>query len=104
MRGTLIGLVVFGLAGTLRAGVYDFDSERSARDIPPEQLRPAVSQVRLAGLAKESEYRSQVQERARNLELRRKEDLLSTRDLLKLSACYLRLNRPQDALRVLEDG
>jgi tetratricopeptide (TPR) repeat protein len=118
MRAILTGpLVTLGVLGVLlgtcssvRAGVY-LTKEAAvlppADLITPENVRFWVGEVRAAALPREpkpgSVHFTYLQEMAR-LEGLRAEDNLSTRDLVDLGGCYIRLGKYDQAVSVLRAG
>jgi tetratricopeptide (TPR) repeat protein len=108
-RGTLTVLLLWlGLGLPARAGVYN-SAERTA--LPPwDKLKFWVGELRgvrtLPGArpAPPGSERHRVETQARVLEAREKAGALSTTERADLGACYLRMGRFHDAIRVLEAG
>lgn len=109
MRGARVTLAVlaFGLgaAGPARAGVYHTGQQIGLPALA--QLRLAVGQLRairpVPGVPP-NPLRTQFERRAAELEAQERAGWLSTLDRVDLGACYIRMGRDQDAIRVLEAG
>ncbi len=112
MRGVRAALTVLAFwlvaCGPARAGVYHSGPQVP---LPPlHQLRLAVGQVRAVRTVRGSppavpgSLRDKYERRARELEAQDREGWLPTLDRVDLGACYLRMGREPEAVRVLEAG
>jgi hypothetical protein len=114
MRGVWAALTVLalwlGLALPARAGVYNTGEQLGWPTPPLDKWRLLIGQLRAvrtaAGAlpASPGSLRWRFERRAAELEAREKEGALSTLDRVDLGACYIRMGRYQDAIRVLEAG
>jgi hypothetical protein len=107
MRAILIGLALLGLATPVSAGFYN--TIETQPNIPWEKIRAVVSQLRAVAVAPKgrpdpSSLREGYLAQAAYLEKTRKDGTMATLDRVNLGACYLRLGRPRDAIRVLSEG
>ena len=112
MRGVRAALTVLaiwlGAGGPARAGVYHSGPQVPLP--PPGQLRLAVGQLRAIRAlrggppALPGSLREKYERRAAELEAHERDGWLSTLDRVDLGACYIRMGRDQDAIRVLEAG
>jgi hypothetical protein len=107
MRAILIGFALLGLATPVSAGFYN--TIETQPNIPWEKVRSVVSQLRAVavppkGRPDPSSLREGYLGQAAFLEQARKDGMLITLDRANLGACYLRLGRPRDAIRVLSEG
>jgi hypothetical protein len=107
MRGILIGLALLGLASPASAGFYN--TIEPLPIIPAERIPDIVRQLRAVanppkGRMDQGSLRAGYLGQAAMLEQAEKDGILSTIGRVNLGACYLRLGRPRDALRVLNEG
>jgi hypothetical protein len=112
MRGVLIGTAV--LAGWLagcpgaRAGLYN--SQENIPPIPPEKIKFWVGQLRGIAVERKGQpeeggsLRAKFLDEVARLEGLRREGAVSTIDRADLGACYVRLRKPSEAIRVLRQG
>ena len=110
MRSILFSLALLGLASPVSAGVYNlsYNSEPTP-NIPPERVRAEVLQLRAApvppaGRLDPGSPRAVYLQQAAALERARADGILSTVGRASLGACYIRLGRARDAIRVLSEG
>ncbi len=107
MRRGLVAVLAAWLGAGLpaQAGVYHTGQQIGLPALA--QLRLAVGQLRairpVQGVPPNA-LRSQFERRAAELEAQEKAGWLSTLDRVDLGACYIRMGRDQDAIRVLEAG
>ncbi len=105
MRRMGIALAALTLtAGLGRAGVYDLD-DPLPQLLPPmpanhDQIRLVLDPLRAAALPPKPNQDRPYDQQAAALE-KKGLGLLTTRDRIDLGACYLRMNRPNDAIEVL---
>ncbi len=104
----IAALAVALTAGAGRAGVYDLDDPLQAR-YPPlptnrDQIRLVLAPLRAAGVARQpNQPMSLYEQQAAELE-KKAPAAWTTTDRINLGACYLRMNRPNDAIRVLSEA
>ena len=110
MRSILLSLALLGLASPVSAGVYNLGNPfEPTVSIPPEKVRAAALAMRAApvpppGPLSPGSPRAVYLEQAAALERERANGTLSTVDRASLGACYIRLGRPRDAVRILSEG
>ena len=108
MRRMGIALAALALtAGLGRAGVYDLDDPLPLR-LPPlptnhDQIRLVLAPLRIAAQPRLPNQERPYDQQAAELE-KKAPGALTTRDRIDLGACYLRMNRPNDAIRVLSEA
>ena len=108
MGMAIAALAVALTAGAGRAGVYDLDDPLPPR-YPPlptnhDQIRLVLAPLRAAGVPRlPNQPRSLYEMQAAALE-QKTPGAWTTTDRIDLGACYLRMNRPNDAIRVLSDA
>jgi tetratricopeptide (TPR) repeat protein len=107
IRTVLAVLAVGLLAGSVRAGVYNLD-DPLPQHLPPlpylhEQIQLILGPLRKAALPPVLNQPGPYEVQAAKLERKAAQDL-TTIDRVNLGACYLRMNRPNDALRVLREA
>ena len=99
----VVAVLALGLlGGAARAGVYDLDDpmpQRVPLPIYHEQIQLILGPLRAAALPVQRTV-SPYEKQARSLERKAPGDR-TTFDCVDLGACYIRLNRPNDAVRVL---
>jgi len=98
-----VGLV----GGSVQAGVYNLD-DPMPQHLPPlpymhNQVQLVLGPLRKAALPPIANQPSPYEVQAAALEQKEPADL-TTIDRVNLGACYLRMNRPNDALRVLREA
>ncbi len=105
MRVVMAALALGLLGGAARAGVYDLD-DPLPQHLPPlpsdhAQIQLILQPLRAAGVPRQPNTPvSPYQKQAEALEAKAAGDR-TTADRIDLGACYIRLNRPNDAIRVL---
>ncbi|MFO0845870.1 MAG: hypothetical protein U0797_26390 [Gemmataceae bacterium] len=108
MSRVWVAVALLVCASPLPAGVYNL--EERIRRVNTDGVRGLVLELRAAALPSPKggltpeHFKSQVLAEAARLELLNRDGLLTTIDRVNLSACYLRLNRVPDALRLLSGG
>jgi len=116
MRGILIGIAVWvglGACPPARAGVYN--THELFYLPPPDGIRSWVGELRAVALESDPRVRSarpaqpgtlryDYLKEAELLEVRARDDTLTTVDRVNLSACSIRMRRFDDAIRVLKAG
>jgi len=105
IRVVVAALALGLLGGAARAGVYDLD-DPLPQHLPPlpgdhVQIQLILGPLRAATVPRQPQQEiSPYEKQAAALEKKAPGDL-TTADRIDLGACYLRLNRPNDAIRVL---
>jgi hypothetical protein len=107
IRIIIATLAVGLLGGSLQAGVYNLDDPLPGR-LPPlpflqDQIQLVLGPLRKAALPPVAGQPGPYEVQAAALEHKEPADL-TTIDRVNLGACYLRMNRPNDALRVLREA
>ena len=107
IRIVLAILAVGFLGGSVRAGVYNLN-DPLPQHLPPlpflhDQIQLVLGPLRKAALPPVAGQPSPYEQQAAELEHKEPADL-TTIDRVNLGACYLRMNRPNDALRVLREA
>jgi tetratricopeptide (TPR) repeat protein len=107
IRIVLAMLAVGLLGGSVRAGVYNLN-DPLPQHLPPlpflhDQIQLVLGPLRKAALPPVAGQPSPYEQQAAELEHKEPADL-TTIDRVNLGACYLRMNRPNDALRVLREA
>jgi tetratricopeptide (TPR) repeat protein len=107
MRIIIAMLAVGLLNGSAQAGVYNLD-DPLPQHLPPlpymhDQIQLVIGPLRKAALPPVANRPGPYEVQAAALEQKEARDL-TTIDRVNLGACYLRMNRPNDALRVLREA
>jgi tetratricopeptide (TPR) repeat protein len=107
IRIVLAVLAVGLVGGSAQAGVYNLDDPLPGR-LPPlpymhDQIQLVIGPLRKAALPPVANQPGPYEVQAAELEHKEPADL-TTIDRVNLGACYLRMNRPNDALRVLREA
>ena len=108
LRLVIAMLAVGLLGGAARAGVYDLN-DPLPQHLPPlpgdhVKIQLVLGPLRAAGLPRQpNQQPSPYAVQAAELEGKAPTDLTTT-DRIDLGACYIRLNRPNDAIRVLSEA
>lgn len=107
MRSAILTLALLGVASPAWAGVYNL-TERHPETVGYGEARGYILKLRSAaesppGLPLPESFRAQVLRHTNDLELDRDGGVFSHLDRISLSACYLRLGRAGDALKLLLD-
>ena len=106
IRIVLATLAVGLLGGSVQAGVYNLD-DPLPQHLPPlpylhDQIQLVLGPLRKAALPPVANQPSPYEIQATQLEHKGAD--LTTIERVNLGACYLRMNRPNDALRVLREA
>src|ERR1019366_2556871 len=107
IRIVLAALAVGLLGGAVRAGVYNLN-DPLPQHFPPlpylhDQIQLVLGPLRKAALPPVLNQPGPYEAQAAELERKAPQDL-TTIERVNLGACYLRMNRPNDALRVLREA